>query len=126
MQFCVGDLAFGIGDGAVIDDRHLIAAPVFNVAVDRVIAGIDLCVCEPAIERGLAVVERPGRRRYPVDCLGLIHPETFRIVFPRAINVSISHVVLPNVLRGLLCPVRSQGKRCGSGRCRTCKKLDYP
>ncbi len=57
----------GVGDRAVIDDRHLLAAPVFHMAVDGVLAGVDLAIAEPFVKRGIVVIKRLGRGCDPVD-----------------------------------------------------------
>src|SRR5437660_310866 len=41
----------GVGDGAVVDERALLAAPAVDVEVERVVAGVEDAAREPAVER---------------------------------------------------------------------------
>ena len=67
-QFAVGVGALRAGHRRVVDQRGLVAAAAVDVAVQRVGAGVELAVGEPAVERRVRVVEdllrlpRPGHR----------------------------------------------------------------
>ena len=56
-QFAVGVGALRAGHRRVVDQRGLVAAAAFDVAVQRVGAGVQLAVGEPAVERRVRVVE---------------------------------------------------------------------
>ena len=71
-----------MGDRAVMNDRDLIAAPGFDMAVDGVVAGVDPRIGEPLVKRGVAVIERTGRSGVPVDRLCGIQPERLGVGFP--------------------------------------------
>ena len=57
LQFGKGDLLLAVGDRAVVDDRHLIAASGGNMAVDGVPAGVHLAIGIP-FEKVVAPVEQ--------------------------------------------------------------------
>ena len=94
-QFGIGDLALRIGDGAVMDDRDLIAAPGLDMPVEGVPACVDLAVAEPLIEGGVAVEEGLARLLDPVNGLGRLHPEPFRILLPALIDLPVPHGACP-------------------------------
>ena len=70
----------GVGDGAVIDDRRLIAAPGLDMAVDGVVTAVDHAALEPAIERLVAIIQDFFPGLVPVNRLRGFSPETFRII----------------------------------------------
>src|SRR6056297_4220199 len=90
-QFGIGDLVHRAGDRAVIDDRNLAAAPGLDMAVDGVPAGVGLAVGEPFIEVVTDLEQRLAGLFVPVDRLGGLHPEPFRIRLPALIDVLIPH-----------------------------------
>ena len=51
LQFGIGDGALRMGDGAVMDDRRLVAAPGQHMPVDRVPAGVHGGIRKPVINR---------------------------------------------------------------------------
>jgi hypothetical protein len=57
----------GVGDRAVVDERRLLASAGQDMPVDRVEAGVELGVGEPAVQRGIDVIEHAVRRLCPVD-----------------------------------------------------------
>src|SRR6202158_2294472 len=59
---------------------RLRAAPLLDVAVERVVAGVGLGAGEPAVERRPAGVEHPRPGPGPVDRLGRLGPEALRIL----------------------------------------------
>jgi hypothetical protein len=63
-----------------VDQRGLVAAAGVDVAVQGVVAHVELAVGEPAGERGAAVVERAGRAPGPVDRGGGLEPEPLRVL----------------------------------------------
>ena len=78
-QFGIGDGLDGAGDGAVIDDGRLIAAPRFDVAIHGVISGIQHAALEPAVERRVGAVENGIPGLNPVDLAGGIAPKAFGV-----------------------------------------------
>ncbi len=79
LQLDVADLADAAGDGAVVDDRRLLAAAGRNVAIDGIEAGVEHAAGEPA-RRGLgAVVEHLGSGPVPLQRRGGFAPETLGI-----------------------------------------------
>ena len=61
-QFAIGDGPLRPGDGAVVIERRLIAAAPFHMAVERVVAGVDARVGEPAAVDARPGIEDPLRR----------------------------------------------------------------
>ena len=83
LQLGIGEALHGAGDGAVVDQRRLLTAARIHVAIQRVVAGIDLRAGEPAEERRARAVEDPVPALLPVDALGCLSPEGLG-VFERA------------------------------------------
>ena len=79
-QLAVGVDAGRPGDGAVVDQRGLIAATAVDVPVDRVVAGVELAACEPASERRRVRVEDALRRDVPVERARGLAPEALGVV----------------------------------------------
>ncbi len=52
-QFRVADGLLGLGDRAVVDQRGLFAPTCLQVAVQRIVAGIDRAPGKPAVEGGI-------------------------------------------------------------------------
>ena len=97
-QFEVADLAFGVGDRAVIDDRGLVATTCLDVAVHGVPTGVDLGIRKPLVQGGIVVVQSFGGLLVPVNRLGLSHPEPLGVVLPALVNILIAHAVLLQIL----------------------------
>lgn len=96
LQFGKGDLLLGPGDRAVVDNGKLIRAAVFHMAVHGVVTAVDLRIGVPFVHVGAAVKERFLRWFHPVNGLGGVKPETFRILFPGLVECVVAHVfVLP-------------------------------
>jgi len=94
-------LGFTVGDRAVVDDRDLIAAALFHVPVDGVVAAVDLSVRVPFVQIIAAFEQRLGGGCGPVDGLRLIHPIGLWIVFPALIRFAVAHLFIPpQILRG--------------------------
>lgn len=47
LQFSVGDFTEGVGDGAVVDERHLVALACQHVSVHRVVTDVEFAAAEP-------------------------------------------------------------------------------
>ena len=76
LQLGVGQRPDGVaGDGTVVNDCRLVAAAGFDVAVDGVVAGVELAPREPAIEGRIAGVQHLVPAPGPVDVLGRGGPE---------------------------------------------------
>jgi hypothetical protein len=95
LEFRVGDDVLGPGDGAVMDDGRLFAAPRDDMAVDGVPAGVDGGVGEPFVKRRAGGVERAGGFRHPVDAACGREPETLGIVLPAFVDLCVAHRDLP-------------------------------
>jgi hypothetical protein len=95
LQLGEGDLVGDPGDRAVMDDRELRAPARRDMAVDRVPAGVDAAIGEPAAERG-GVVEQGFRGQLrPVEALCGLHPEGLGIGLPGGIGGGIAHDLSP-------------------------------
>ena len=68
------------GDGAVVDERELLAAALLDVPVERVEAGVEAAALEPAREVRPGPVKHAPRWLVPADGLGCVAPEAFRIL----------------------------------------------
>jgi hypothetical protein len=80
-QFRIGILRDrAAGDGAVVDQRGLIGAAAFDVAVQAVVAGVQLATREPAVERCIAVVQDLVPFLRPCNRLGGVSPEPLGVV----------------------------------------------
>ena len=75
LQLCIGEALHSAGDGAVVDQRRLLAAARVHVAIQGVVAGIDLGAHEPAEEGRARIVQDPVPALLPVDALGGLGPE---------------------------------------------------
>jgi hypothetical protein len=78
-QLAVGETLLGAGDGRIVDQRRLLGTATFHMAVERIVAGVELAPGEPAVERRLAVVEHLVPAPGPVDRRGLLGPETLGV-----------------------------------------------
>jgi hypothetical protein len=74
-QLAVSEHLHRVGDGAVVDERALLAAPALDVEIERVVAGVERAAAEPAVERRVPVVEDAVPALLPVDVLGGRGPE---------------------------------------------------
>ena len=88
----IGQLAFGARDRAVINDGQLVAA-LSHMPVQRIIAGIDLCIGKPAAIDALTGIESTARRFDPVNGFGHIQPECFTIRHRCLIGLGITAAV---------------------------------
>ena len=77
-QFAVGVGALGIGDRGVVDRGQLVAANG-DMSVQRIGAGVQFSVWEPAVERGVVVIEDALGFRFLRDGLCRFGPERGRI-----------------------------------------------
>ena len=86
-----GDVRFGSGDGAVVDDGYLIRAPVFHMAVDRVVTAVQLGIGIPFV--GIIAAIEQGLLWWfdPVNVFRQFQPEAFRVVLPAFIGFAIAH-----------------------------------
>ena len=78
-QFAVGVGALRVGHRRVVDQRGLVAAAGLDVAVQRVGAGVEFPVGEPAVERRVRVVEDLLRLPRPGHRAGGVGPEGRRV-----------------------------------------------
>jgi len=80
-----------------MDDGNLVAATGLDMAIHGVVAGIQHTAGEPAIKRGLAVVQHPIPGLVPVDRLGGLPPETLGVGQRTLIDLFVSHDHLSSV-----------------------------
>ena len=81
-QFGIGEFGDGARSGRIcqrriVDQRHLIGAAVRDVAVQRVVAGVDHGAREPAAIEAHPRIEDFFRRLDPVDLARRLAPKTF-------------------------------------------------
>jgi hypothetical protein len=88
-QLPVGIGTAGAGERAVVDQRRLLAPAGVDVPVHRVVAGVQLPVREPAVERLPVAVEDPRRRPRPVDGRGGRGPEAVRVGEALLVRVAV-------------------------------------
>ena len=81
LQFGIGDGLLVPGNRAVVNDRGPVAMSRKNVAIDRVVAGVEDPVTEPLVEGRVRVVEGAGGTSSPVDQLRDTQPESLRVAF---------------------------------------------
>ena len=91
LQFGIGDGALRMGDGAVMDDRRLVAAPGQHMPVDRVPAGVHHRIGKPLIQGRAICPKGAGRRRDPVNARGGLHPVPFRILLGLCLHICVCH-----------------------------------
>ena len=99
-QAAVGEGLLGVGDGGIVDQRRLLAAPAFDVAVERVVAGVAGGAGEPAaVDAGVRVEDLLGLL-VPVDLRRGLGPEHLRTALPMRVDVVVAarasvHCLLP-------------------------------
>ena len=77
-KLTVGNLPDGIGDGAVVDDGHLVFPAVCHVVVQCVVTGVQLSACKPTVKGLVAFIKNPVPLLRPLNGLGRFPPEGFR------------------------------------------------
>ena len=90
LEFAIGEFPDRAGEGAVVDQCDLICAAVFDMAVDGIEAGVAFSADKPAAVNAGGCVENLFRRREPVDGLGGLGPEGFRVAFPAVIDLVVA------------------------------------
>lgn len=100
-QFAIGEFAHLAGDGAFIDQRQLIAAPIGDMTVERIVAGVAFRAGEPAAIDAFVACKNLIPWLEPVDRLRGFRPETLRTGLPGGIGLGIfrSHAVPPRNTR---------------------------
>src|SRR5690606_38199862 len=97
-------------DRAVVDQRHLVAPPGGDVAVDGIVAGVHLAADEPTGERRPAVVEHLIERPAPLDGAGGLGPEPLAILDRAVVDLLIAALhgrASPPGLKSRTCPEES-------------------
>ena len=82
----VGKRLDSAGDRAVVDERRLVGSSARHVAVERVVARVQLAAGEPAVEGRLRVVENPLRLAIPVDGTRGVRPEALPVFEATAVD----------------------------------------
>jgi hypothetical protein len=81
LKLFVGVFPDGIpGDGGIINQGHLVGAAFFDVAINGVVAGVDLGAHEPPVKGLVGIVQDLVPFLDPVDILGDFAPKPFGIV----------------------------------------------
>src|SRR5207244_2069617 len=88
-QLGVREDADGVGDGAVVDERALLAASTVDVEVEGVVAGVEDAAREPAVERLPRVVEDAIPALLPVDGLRRPRPEALRVLHRTGVHLVV-------------------------------------
>jgi hypothetical protein len=102
-----------VGDWRVVDQRGLGPAAVLDVAVDRVVAGVQHAAGEPAIERLIGIVEDLVPGLLPMDRPGRLRPEPLRVLERAPVDlVETPHRLPPSAMSRALSP-RSCAQACG-------------
>ena len=101
-QVAVGETGNRPGDGAVVDQRDRIAAPLVDMAIESVVAGVEPASDEPAIERCVGLVENLLVRMVPHDSLRGARPELFRVLDALAVNGFVIRHGISSSNRGAL------------------------
>ncbi len=86
----VGERLDSVGDGAVVDERRLIAAAVVHVHVEGVVAGVELGAGEPAVERLVARIEHLVPGLVPVHVPGGLRPECLAVFDGARVYLSVA------------------------------------
>src|SRR5439155_11641210 len=81
--------ADGVGDGAVVDERALLAASTVDVEVEGVVAGVEDAAREPAVERLPRVVEDAIPALLLVDGLRRPRPEALRVLHRTGVDLVV-------------------------------------
>ena len=110
-QAAVGEGLLGVGDRRIVDQRGLVVARG-DVAVERVVAGVDHAAGEPAAVEALRLVEDLLRLLDPVDGVRRLAPEAFRVALPVRIDVVVAARAGVHGFPPRLCP-----RLCRVGAC---------
>ena len=94
-QLGVADFLFGIGDGGVVDDRGLVAAPIFYMMVERHVGRVHLAVGEPVADAVGILLQYLLRKFEPLQRPGLVTPESFRILHRTVVLGLVAHFDSP-------------------------------
>ncbi len=97
-QLGVGVLRLGVGDGRVVDERKLVAAPVLHMMVQRHVGRVHLPVGEPVAD-AVGIVRQDLLRKFePVQVLGLLAPEALRILHRTVVFCLVAHLHPPFIV----------------------------
>ena len=88
-EFAVADAALRVRDRAVIDDCRLVTTPRLDVAVDGVVARVELAAGKPSIDRYVGIVQHAIPALFPVDTFRRFGPEFRRVLDRTPVNVRI-------------------------------------
>ena len=116
-QFAIGERLDDSGHRTIVNERRLIRPPVFDVAIERIVASIEQSAGEPSIERRPRVIEHPVPFFIPMNRFGRLGPEILGIVQPASIDgvIGISHGVPSTLLDAVSFLQRSICDRAYSG-----------
>ena len=92
-QSAIAVAAFAAAERRVVDQCVLIAATRFDVAIERVVAGVDTPAGKPAVKRCAAVIEDGIPGLLPVQVLGLLGPERRGVSEGALIFLGVAHVL---------------------------------
>ena len=75
----IGEFRDGVGERRIVDQRHLVGASARDMAVERVVAGVDHASGEPAAIRAHRGIEDLFGRLDPVDLARRLGPKSFGV-----------------------------------------------
>ena len=90
----IGEFRDRVRERRIVDQRHLIGAAVRDMAVERVVAGVDHPSDEPAAIRTRRGIEYFFGRLDPVDLTRGLGPKPFRVSQRAGMDLVIAAVVL--------------------------------
>ena len=91
LQLCIGGFGFLPCDRAIIDNGHPIAMAGLNMAINGVVAGVDLRILKPFVQGGVIIPQSFRGRFDPINRLGRFHPKCLWVCLPTGINFFIGH-----------------------------------
>src|SRR6185437_10020540 len=98
-----GEFGDRIGQRGIVDQRELVGASARDMAVERVIAGVDHRAGKPAAVSAHRGIEDLLRRLNPVDLAGRLRPKTLGIPERSGMDLMIAagsrHGASPGVYR---------------------------
>src|SRR6185437_2177401 len=89
-QLAIGEAADLPGHRAVVDQRGLLGPALGDMAVERVVAGVEPTTREPAVERRARRVEHAVPAFLPGDGLGGLAPEAFWVGERAAVGIGVA------------------------------------
>ena len=89
-QLRITDAPFAVRHGADVNQRGVLTTPGGNVPIDRVFAGVEFAVAEPATVRRVAQITAHGRCSSPMQRLRSFEPEALRLGAPAFVFLQLT------------------------------------